>query len=611
MIQVRKQYGNLYVKVLDTAETFDTTLERLFRIKGRTFNPNTGEWMFGLESVNDLLKWFDHQIVWNEPLTDILKGYEVHADETLVKQHLEWESSSAFNDFSIKPYPYQQVAAHFLAERGYGAVLDSVGLGKTLSIIGTFHLLQKQQKANKCLIVTISSVKTQWGKEIEKFTKHKATAIVGSTSKTRKKRMREFKTSGKQFMIINYEMLRDQEMIDIIHDIEFDMVALDEAHKIKSGAQDARYNVQRSGVAEGAYKLLNIPYRFIATATPIQSKAEEAWALFHFVHPDILGSWEYFRDYFCELHNRYGIMGSKNLGDLYYRISPYFIRRTKEMPEIRQQLPTVQHNHVFLDMTPQQMTLQDSIIEKLQEAKDRAKQFEYGSEEQMQADGIAQAYYTMLIETCDSIDLLTHPDAGNFSWQLVKDAGIKDNGHSPKLAYYREYMDSVIFSEEGLAAGNKIVVFTEYERMARILREQYPKHTVAITGAASDAERAEAVDRIWNDPETKIILGTRAMSAGMNLQICNHLMHIDLPFVPSELIQREGRIDRSGSVHGNVTMTYLIMQDSYEEQLLELLEKKTNVASEILTGVKATGSKNNLAESALKKLQKKKQKQSV
>lgn len=609
MIQVRKQYGNLYVKILDTAETFDTTMERLFRIKGRTFNPSTGEWMFGLESVNDLLKWFDHQIVWNQPLTEILQGYEVHADETLVRQHLDWEASSAFSEFTIKPYPYQQVAAHFLAQRGYGAVLDSVGLGKTLSIIGTFHLLHKENKANKCLIVTISSVKTQWAKEIEKFTNYQAVAIVGSTSKARKKRMREFKNSDKQFMIINYEMLRDEKMIQIIYDIGFEMVALDEAHKIKSGAQDKRYNINRSGVAEGAYKLLNIYYRFIATATPIQSRAEEAWALFHFVHPDILGSWEHFRDYFCEVHTRYGVMGAKNLGDLYYRIAPYFIRRTKEMPEIRQQLPTVQHNHVFLEMTPQQIQLQDSIIIKLQDAKERAKQFEYGSEEQQQADGIAQAYYTMLIETCDDIDLLTHEEAGHFSWQLVKDAGLKSNGHSPKLAYYREYIDSVIFSEEGLAEGNKIVVFTEYERMARKIKEQYPKNTVTITGSNSDKERAEAIDRIWNDPDTKIFVGTKAASAGLNVQVCNHLLHFDLPFTPSEILQREGRIDRSGSKHGTVIMTYLIMQDSYEEQLLELLDKKTNVASEILTGVKATGSKNNLAEAALKKLQNKKKKQ--
>lgn len=609
MIQVRKQYGNLYVKILDTAETFDTTMDRLFKIKGRTFNPATGEWMFGLESVNDLLLWFDHQIVWNEPLTDILKGYEVHADETLVKRHLDWEASSEFKDFHIKPYPYQQVAAHFLAERGFGAVLDSVGLGKTLSIIGTFHLLHKRGKANKCLIVTISSVKTQWAKEIEKFTDYKATAIVGSTSKTRKKRMREFADSGKQFMIINYEMLRDEEMIQIIHDIGFDMVALDEAHKIKSGVQDKQYNINASATALGAYKLLNIAYRFIATATPIQSKAEEAWALFHFVHPDILGSWEHFRDYFCDVHPRYGVMGGKNLGDLYYRIAPYFIRRTKEMPEIRQQLPTVQPNHVFLEMTQQQQQLQDVIIEKLQEAKERAKSFEYGSEEQRQADGIAQAYYTMLIETCDNIDLLTHEEAGHFSWQLVKDAGINNNGPSPKMVFYREYIDSVIFSEEGLAEGNKIIVFTEYERMARMLKDQYAKHTVTITGSNSDKERAEAVDRIWNDPETKIFIGTKAASAGLNLQVCNHMMHFDLPFVPSELEQRNGRIDRSGSTHSTVTMTYLIMENSYEEQLLELLDKKTNIASEILTGVKATGSKSNLAEAALKKLQKRKAKQ--
>lgn len=132
MIQVREQYGNLYVRILDTHETFEHTLEKIRYINGRSFNQATGEWMFGKESIGDLLRYFDNQIIWNQPLRDILKGVEV--EDELVKKHLSWEDDDDFKDWVTKPYPYQKVSAHYLADRGQAAIFDGVGLGRIAMI---------------------------------------------------------------------------------------------------------------------------------------------------------------------------------------------------------------------------------------------------------------------------------------------------------------------------------------------------------------------------------------------------------------------------------------------------------------------------------------------
>jgi len=210
------------------------------------------------------------------------------------------------------------------------------------------EILKNQGKVNRGLIVTLSSIKSQWAKEVSKFTSHFATHAHG-TEADRLKQLKAFKNDKSlTYFVINYEMLRNSKYLKLIKEIGFDAVALDEAQKIKSGVTDPILKMKPSQNAKGAYALKYIPYRFIATATPVQSKAEEIWSLFHFVDEDILGDWNYFREYFCKYHPRFGINGYKNQGELYYQIAPHFIRRTKKMPEIQQQLPKVKHDHVFL-----------------------------------------------------------------------------------------------------------------------------------------------------------------------------------------------------------------------------------------------------------------------
>lgn len=589
MIQVREQYGNLYVRILDTQETFEHTLEKIRYIDGRSFNQLTGEWMFGKESIGDLLRHFNNQIIWNQPLKEILKGCEVEDD--LVKKHLSWENDDDFKSWNLKPYPYQKVGAHFLADRGRAAIFDGVGLGKTCQIIGAAQILINRGKAERVLIVTLNSLKRQWAKEIEKFSGEPAIAVYGPPAK-RKKLIKGFASRRDvRYLVVNYETLRNKQYMDEIKKISFQVVALDEAQKIKSGVSDKYLGIKPSQNAAACYELDYIPYRFIATATPVQSKAEEIWSLFNFVDPNILGSWEIFRERFCKYHPRYGITGSQNLGELYYRIAQHFIRRTKEMPEIQQQLPAVTHSHVFLEMTEAQEKLQESLLNKIEDLKGESRKISGSkvvngqllSPEQLREyyDSVIQGLQTFLVETCDTPELLSHEEASNMSKSIISELGLseKDIKKSPKLDQLKDFAKQIMNDEPS----SKIVIFTEYERMARMIYNQLP-HAVLYTGQISDREKENAVQRFREDPNTKIFISTRAGSTGLNLQVANYMIHFDLPYTATEIEQRNGRIDRTGNKFNNITMYYYVMSGSFEEHLIEMLHKKSLLANTILTG---------------------------
>lgn len=616
MIQVREQFGNIYFRILDTSNTFDQTIQRVLSIPNCLFNSSSGEWMCGKEQLNDILFHFDNQIIWTQPLSEIVKGMDLNDD--LVKRHLDWEKSDAFSDFKIQPYPYQKVGANFLADRKRAAVFDSVGLGKTLQIIGASHILYKKGDipVNRTLIVTLNSLKRQWAKEVEKFTHYKAIAASGTLVK-RKKIIRSFiQRSDLNFLVINYEMLRNKEIRDDILKCNFQVVALDEAQKIRTGVDDRMLSLTPSQSAAGCFEIASIPNRFIATATPVTGKAQEIFSLFRFMDENILGSWEIFREYFTEYHPRYGITSSKNLGDLYYKISPYFIRRTKEMPEIQQQLPSVQHDYVFLEQTETQQELEGIILEKLNDLKEMSKGISgpavlnnmlLSPEQQKEYyDGMIQGMYAFLIENCDMPYLLNHPEASRLSQSLIsqlKDFSEKKLMKSPKIEYVHDLVKQLHIDEPS----SKFVIFSEYERMARILHEQLPG-SVLYTGQISEQQKDFVVEQFRNDPNTKIFIGTRAASTGLNLQVANHLIHFDMPFSATEIEQRNGRIDRSGNEFKNIVIHYLIMIESYEEQLLNTLQRKSEVESEILTGNKSSKMVKNPGQQALNKLMKLKSK---
>ena len=74
--------------------------------------------------------------------------------------------------------------------------------------------------------------------------------------------------------------------------------------------------------------------------------------------------------------------------------------------------------------------------------------------------------------------------------------------------------------------------------------------------------------------EIRLMLGTDAASEGLNLQRLARLINLDLPWNPTKLEQRKGRIQRIGQIHDSVEVYNMRYKDSVEDRVHELLSDR-------------------------------------
>ncbi|MBI5162753.1 MAG: ATP-dependent helicase [Magnetospirillum sp.] len=135
----------------------------------------------------------------------------------------------------------------------------------------------------------------------------------------------------------------------------------------------------------------------------------------------------------------------------------------------------------------------------------------------------------------------------------------------------------------------RLILFTEYEdtrrwlerRLGEVLADtdRIDERIGTFTGATG-VDRREGVKRAFNaDPAVeplRILICTDAAREGINLQTrCHDLVHIDLPWNPSRLEQRNGRIDRKLQPAKQVFCRYFKYAQREEDIVLEALVWKT------------------------------------
>jgi ERCC4-related helicase len=145
----------------------------------------------------------------------------------------------------------------------------------------------------------------------------------------------------------------------------------------------------------------------------------------------------------------------------------------------------------------------------------------------------------------------------------------------------------------------RLIIFTEYEDtrrwLARRLREiientDQADDRIGIFTGATGSDRREEVKRAFNaDPDgepLRILICTDAAREGINLQAyCSDLIHFDLPWNPSRLEQRNGRIDRKLQPALQVYCRYFLYEQREADIVLEALVRKTETIREQLGSV--------------------------
>jgi superfamily II DNA or RNA helicase len=141
-------------------------------------------------------------------------------------------------------------------------------------------------------------------------------------------------------------------------------------------------------------------------------------------------------------------------------------------------------------------------------------------------------------------------------------------------------------------ADERLIVFTEYKAtldyLAARLRRQFPQEGVIkeLFGGMDDADR-ETIRRAFNDPgdPVRVLVATDAASEGLNLQeSARYLLHYDVPWNPSRLEQRNGRLDRHGQAR-DVTAFHFKSDDDADLRFLAYVVGKVDTIREDLGSV--------------------------
>ena len=123
---------------------------------------------------------------------------------------------------------------------------------------------------------------------------------------------------------------------------------------------------------------------------------------------------------------------------------------------------------------------------------------------------------------------------------------VREDGRDSKLVALRECLERAEFEELKDGRG-KLLVFTEHRDTLNHLRdhlESWGYSTCAIHGGMNPRDRKQAQEDFRTSRQ--ICVATEAAGEGINLQFCHLMVNYDLPWNPTRLEQRLGRIHRIG-----------------------------------------------------------------
>jgi len=486
--------------------------------------------------------------------------------------------------------PYQVDAVEAMVSRKKMLVAYDLGLGKTVLTIAALEELNLEEPG---IVICLSSLKYQWAEQIRKFTDAGNPLVIDGTPKQRALQYEQALTGEYTHIIINYEqVVNDWEQVRCLPQ---GFIVCDEATAIKS------FRSKRSKQV----KKLESKVKFALTGTPIENgKPEELYSIMQFIDPKILGRFDLFDQTFI-VRNRFdGVERYRNIPTLSKTLSTATVRKRQQDPDVAPYLPTTIFAEPILvsfDKAGANLYKQIAreILNDLDDALDSyGSSFDifshYSGEHQDEAanalKGKIMSKLTALRMLCDTPALLSN-SAGKY--RKDKDSGSKyvndldESGalallkSSPKLSALNNYVGEFLDSYDG----NKLVIFTSYVHMVKILAKDLEKYSPQIyTGELNAKDKETAKVTFQTDPSCRILISSDAGGYGVDLPQANLLINYDLPWNAGLALQRNGRIRRASSTWPSIVIQDFLMEGSIEERQHSMLVQKMAVANAVLDG---------------------------
>lgn len=431
-------------------------------------------------------------------------------------------------------------------------IADEPGLGKTAQALHITHVAE----VGRTLVVTPASLKLNWEREIAKW-------LPGSRVQVVMTGYDDIRPDT-DFTVINYELVWRR--YAFLKEQRYQGIIFDEMHYLRGESS------MRTTVATELVK--PIPYRIGLTGTPIINRPAELVPQLRILGRLWLDDHQ-FKHRYCgpaQVWNGHRMVwefrGHSNLDDLHEHLRAFAIRREKAAvaPELPRKQRTV------LPVTLGNM------------AQYRRAEEEYVAWAEKNADALRMARGMAADE-----DWFLFEEKPPTAGQLGRLQGeqFRHLAKLRRLIAQGKRKLALEWIKSFLPTGQKLLVFALTIEVQEALRDAF-HGCASILGEYSQRKRMEQVDRFQTDPSCQLMVASlKAAAEGLTLTAANNVLVVELPWAPTHLEQAEDRTHRIGQTLP-VNVWLLVAAGTLEERILEILDRKQQVADRAVDGRSTT-----------------------
>lgn len=449
--------------------------------------------------------------------------------------------ASTLVDSQVDLNPHQVEAAIFACSNplSRGVILaDEVGLGKTIEA-GLVISQRWAERRRRILIIVPANLRKQWHQELQDKFNLQGLILEAKNYNTIRKQERQnpfLMASGP--VICSYQFAKSK--ADDIKDIAWDLVVLDEAHRLRNVYKTS--NVIAKTLKEA---LAHVHSKVLLTATPLQNSLLELYGLVSMIDDRVFGDIDSFRSQFtaqpreqafAALRTRLGPVCKRTLRRQVQQYVPYTARRAiveeftpsseerelsslvadylrrpnlKALPEGQRQLISLVLWKLLASSTHAIAGALETMAKRLQgeldESSDVPDLADVLDEDYESLDQIEEERADEQKKQCTSAAPPTPNERDAVSQEIAElrhfktlATNIRDNSKGKALL---TALDRAFSELERLGAAKKAIIFTESKRTQEYLLSlladtSYGEGIVLFNGTNSDA-RAQAVYKDW------------------------------------------------------------------------------------------------------------------
>jgi SNF2 family DNA or RNA helicase len=496
------------------------------------------------------------QILHDPRSLDVLRSFLTHSYDSKPWFDLrsEAERLSLFRGFDrlvsldaleIELYEHQHEAVLRVLRdmRGRALLADEVGLGKTIEagVILREYLLRGLIQS--VLVLVPASLVSQWRLELAE--KLRLNIPLGRTPAS---------FSGEQ-IIASLDTAKRAENAAVIHSRRWDMVIVDEAHRLKN-RQTANWKFVNA---------IEKKYLLLLTATPVQNDLRELYNLITLLQPGQLKTYSQFKqEFMLDKHS------PKNLVRLRELLSQVMVRRGRREAFVR--FPRREVHSMSVPLSRDERLFYTAMVGHLRSA--------YRSQSANKRNLLP--FLLLLRETC------SHPAAARRTLQAMcraRGAKLLSEGALTELLELSQFESpaKLHLTIDFLAKlQEKAIVFTEFKATQAALVEACRQAGVSAAvyhGGLDSTAKHAAVAMFRRDAQ--VLISTEAGGEGHNFQFCQTLINYDLPWNPMRLEQRIGRVHRLGQERP-VLVINIVTEETIEAYMLYLLDRKIGMFTKVI-----------------------------